>query len=72
MWNLNYGTNEPIYKTETDSQDMESRLMVAQGDGGGNGMDWSSGSVDANEYIWNEYAMRARRIAQGTKSNLWG
>ena len=20
MWNLNYGTNEPIYKTETDSQ----------------------------------------------------
>ena len=19
MWNLNYGTNEPIYKTETDS-----------------------------------------------------
>ena len=20
MWNLQYGTNEPIYKTETDSQ----------------------------------------------------
>ena len=20
MWNLNYGTNKPIYKTETDSQ----------------------------------------------------
>ena len=20
MWNLKYGTNEPIYKTETDSQ----------------------------------------------------
>ena len=20
MWNQNYGTNEPVYKTETDSQ----------------------------------------------------
>ena len=28
MWNLNYGTNEPIYKTETD---IENRLVVAKG-----------------------------------------
>ena len=28
MWNRKYGTNEPIYKTETDSQN---RLTVAKG-----------------------------------------
>ena len=38
MWNLKYGTNEPIYKTETDS-DIENRLVVAKGEGGGSGMD---------------------------------
>ena len=31
MWNLNYGTNEPIYKTETDSKDTENRLVVGEG-----------------------------------------
>ena len=30
MWNLKYGTNEPIYKTETDSKDIENRLVVAK------------------------------------------
>ena len=33
MWNLKYGTNEPIYKTETDT-DMENRLVVAKGEWG--------------------------------------
>ena len=32
MWNLIYGTNEPTYRTETDS-DMENRLVVAKGKG---------------------------------------
>ena len=32
MWNLKYGTNELIYKTETDSQ-TENRLVVAKGEG---------------------------------------
>ena len=32
MWNLNRGTTEPIYKTETD-WDMESRIVVAKGEG---------------------------------------
>ena len=26
MWNLKYGTNEPIYKTETDSQTQRTDL----------------------------------------------
>ena len=39
IWNLKYVTNEPIYRTETDS-DMENRLVVAKGEGGGSGMDW--------------------------------
>ena len=33
-----YGTNEPVYKTNRLT-DMEKRLMVAKGEGGGNGMD---------------------------------
>ena len=36
MWNLKYGTNEPIFKTETD---IENRLVVAKGEGEGSGMD---------------------------------
>ena len=40
MWNLKCDTNEPIYKTETDSQ-AEIRLVVAKGRG--RGMDWEFG-----------------------------
>ena len=35
-WNLIYGTNEPIYKTERDSQ----REEICGHQGGGSGMDW--------------------------------
>ena len=36
MWNLKYGTNEPIHKTKTD---IENRLVVAKGKAGsGSGM----------------------------------
>ena len=30
MWNLENDTNELIYKTETDSQDIENKLMVTK------------------------------------------
>ena len=42
MWNLNYGTNEPIYKTEADSQ-TENGHVVAKGKGRGSGMNWEFG-----------------------------
>ena len=32
MQNLKYDTNEPIYKTETDSETWKSRLVVAEGE----------------------------------------
>jgi len=38
MCNIKYTTDEPIYKTETDS-DIENRLFVAKGEQGGAGMD---------------------------------
>lgn len=50
MWNLNYGTNEPTYKTKKDS-DIENRLMVAKGRGKGMGWIGSLGLVDVNYYI---------------------
>ena len=48
MWNLNYATNEPIYKTEID---MENRLVLAKGEGEGAGWTGSLGLVDANYSI---------------------
>ena len=53
MWNLKYGTNEPIYKTETDTH-RENRLGVAKGVcGGGKGVGWTGRLelIDANHYI---------------------
>ena len=43
MWNLKYGINEPIYRTETDSQTWRTDLGVAIGNKGGSGMDWEFG-----------------------------
>ena len=40
MWNLKYGTNEPIYKAETDT---EKGLAGAKGQGAGGGEDWEFG-----------------------------
>ena len=34
MWNLKYVTNEPIYKSETETTDIENRLVVARLEGG--------------------------------------
>ena len=52
MWNLKYGTNDPIYKTEAD-HGQESRLAFAGrrwGEGRG-GLMGSLGLVDADCYI---------------------
>ena len=40
MWNLKHGTNELIYRTETDS---ENRLVVAKEEGGRRGMEQEFG-----------------------------
>ena len=53
MWNLNYGTNEPIYKTETDSKDIREQTCAWGGDTQGGGWTGSLGLVDANYYIQN-------------------
>ena len=50
IWNLKYGTNEPIYKTETD---IENRPVVAKGEGEGVGWTGSLALVGANYYILN-------------------
>ena len=46
MWNLKYYTKE-LYETETDS-DIENRLLVAKGEGLGEGRSRSLGSEDAS------------------------
>ena len=47
MWNLKYGTDEPGYRTETDSQ-TENRLVIAKGEGVGRGREWISNEVPQN------------------------
>ena len=44
MWNLIYGTNEPIYRKET-LKDMKNRLVVAKGEEEGVGWTGSLGLV---------------------------
>ena len=48
MWNLKYDTNEPIYRTETDSQTWRTDLWLPRGSGEGVGWTESVGLVDAN------------------------
>ena len=40
MWNLKYGANEHMYRTETNSWNREQTCGCR---GGGNGMDWEFG-----------------------------
>ena len=49
MWNLKHGTNVSSY--ETDSTDIENRLVATKGKG--EGVEWtgSLGLIDANYYI---------------------
>ena len=51
MWNLIYGSDEPIYKTETDSQTWRTDLWLPRGMWEGVGWMASLGLVDANYYI---------------------
>ena len=40
MWNLKYGTKEPIHRTETDSETWRTDLWLPRG---GEWMDWKFG-----------------------------
>ena len=51
--NLIYGTNEPIYRKETNSWTQRTDLRLPRG-GGGNGWAGSLGIVDANYCIWSD------------------
>ena len=65
MWNLKYGKNEPIYRTEIDSHTWKRDLWLPGGRREGAGWMGSLGLVDENCNIWNGWAMRSYCIAQG-------
>ena len=52
MWNLKYGTNEPIYKTETGPQTWRTDLRSLRE---GERVGWTGGLglVGVNNYIYN-------------------
>ena len=51
MWNLNYGTNDPIYKTETDHR-LGEQTCSCQGEGGRSGMNGEFEVRGCKHYIW--------------------
>ena len=51
VWNLKYGTNEPICLKRNRLTDMENRLIVAKGEREGVGWKGSLGLGDATSYI---------------------
>lgn len=52
MWNVKYDTNEPIYKTETDSWIQRINLWLPRAMEGGDGWTGCLGLADPNCYIW--------------------
>ena len=55
IWNLNYGTNEPVYKIETDSQTVS---ILPRGRRGESGMDWEFG-VSRCKLLYLEWIIRS-------------
>ena len=51
MRNLKYGTNEPIYKIETDSQAWRTDLWLTRRRGGASRMNWEGELIGENAYI---------------------
>ena len=54
MWNLKYGTKEPTYETEIDSQTQRTDLWLPRGSGVEEGWIGSLGLADANYYLWSK------------------
>ena len=65
MWNQKYGTDYPIYKTETD-HGLGAQTCSCQWGGGKEWMEGELGLVDANCYIWNGCATGSCCTSQGT------
>ena len=51
MWHLKYGTNDHIYKIETDAQAQKTDLCLLRGRKVGEECSVSLGVADANYYI---------------------
>ena len=56
---------------EKKIMDLETRLVVAKGEGEGEGVGWigSLGLIDADYCLWNGLAMRSCCVALGTMSS---
>ena len=49
-WNPIYGTNEPFHRKENHG--LGEYTCGCQGGGGGSGMDWELGLIDADSCLW--------------------
>jgi len=66
LWNLKYGTNDPIYKTETDHRQGDQACDSQGGWWEAVGRTGRLGFGDINCHIWNGWAMGSYCAAQGT------
>ena len=71
MFNLNYGTNEPIYKTEIDSHIWRTDLCLSRR-WGGSGLDWESGVNRCKLFYLDWISNGIMLYSPGTVSNLLG
>ena len=69
MQNLKYGTSEPIYKTETDSQTLRADLWLPRGRVERSGMEWKFGASRCKllhlEWINNEVILYSTGTTPG-------
>ena len=73
MWNLKYGTSEPVYETETDSQTQRTDLWLPRGWGEvGETRIGSLGLADVSYYIQDGETTRSYCRAQGTIFTILG
>ena len=64
-----YYTAQMNFSTEKKIMDLENRLVVAKGEGKGEGWLGSLGLIDTNYCLWNGLAMRSCCEALGTMSS---
>ena len=65
LWNLKYGTDDPILKKQKQIMAKESRPGVPGGKGEGVGWTGTSGFLRANCYFWNGWAIGPYCTTQG-------
>ena len=70
MWNLKCDTNEPIHKTETDSQTSRTDFWLPRGSCSGGGVEWEFGVSRCKLLYRKQISNKVLCVAQGAIFNI--